>query len=172
MVVGIQLWHLNPFIRVIISSYYECPFRCSAPQVVPTHMLSVLDSNTLSLQIKNIKLHIVTDIKVNFNSMLDFRISQFGWGEGTSKYKEKRCTHFLASFSSAPQAFFRHQPLWRRRNASREACREIDDLRLRTLGSLGGCLVLQLSWTRSFCRGAGMCVLQRYALIIRIDKYY
>ena len=34
------------------------------------------------LQIKNIKLHIVTDIKVNFNSMLGFRISSFGWGEG------------------------------------------------------------------------------------------
>ena len=36
----------------------------------------------LVLQIKNIKLHIVTDIKVNFNSMLGFRISTFGWGEG------------------------------------------------------------------------------------------
>ena len=35
-----------------------------------------------TLQIKNIKLHIVTDIKVNFNSMLGFRISLFGWGEG------------------------------------------------------------------------------------------
>ena len=28
------------------------------------------------------KLHIVTDIKVNFNSMLGFRISIFGWGDG------------------------------------------------------------------------------------------
>ena len=36
----------------------------------------------LKVQIKNIKLHIVTDIKVNFNSMLGFRISIFGWGEG------------------------------------------------------------------------------------------
>ena len=35
-----------------------------------------------TVQIKNIKLHIVTDIKVNFNSMLGFRISLFGWGEG------------------------------------------------------------------------------------------
>ena len=37
---------------------------------------------SLMLQIKNIKLHIVTDIKVNFNSMLGFRISLFGWGAG------------------------------------------------------------------------------------------
>ena len=36
----------------------------------------------VALQIKNIKLHIVTDIKVNFNSMLGFRISIFGWGAG------------------------------------------------------------------------------------------
>ena len=34
------------------------------------------------LQIKNIKLHIVTDIKVTFNSMFGFRISIFGWGDG------------------------------------------------------------------------------------------
>ena len=38
--------------------------------------------NIFMLQIKNIKLHIVTDIKVSFNSMLGFRISLFGWGEG------------------------------------------------------------------------------------------
>ena len=34
------------------------------------------------LQIKNIKLHIVTDIKVTINSIFDFRISSFGWGAG------------------------------------------------------------------------------------------
>ena len=34
------------------------------------------------LQIKNIKLHIVTDIKVTINSIFEFRISLFGWGEG------------------------------------------------------------------------------------------
>ena len=45
----------------------------------------------LVLQIKNIKLHIVTDIKVNFNSMLGFRISTFGWGEGISlKWQNKK----------------------------------------------------------------------------------
>ena len=40
----------------------------------------------VGLQIKNIKLHIVTDIKVNFNSMLGFRISIFGWGDGYLTY--------------------------------------------------------------------------------------
>ena len=35
------------------------------------------------VQIKNIKLHIVTDIKVNFNSMFGFRISNLVGGKGT-----------------------------------------------------------------------------------------
>ena len=39
-------------------------------------------TNSSKVQIKNIKLHIVTDIKVNFNSMFGFRISIFGWGDG------------------------------------------------------------------------------------------
>ena len=34
-------------------------------------------------QIKNIKLHIVIDIKVNFNSMLGFRISNLVGGKGS-----------------------------------------------------------------------------------------
>ena len=46
------------------------------------------------VQIKNIKLHIVTDIKVTFNSMFGFRISKFGWGEGFFYYTMKR--HSLA----------------------------------------------------------------------------
>ena len=41
------------------------------------------------VQIKNIKLHIVTDIKVTFNSMFGFRISIFGWGEGPFHFTEK-----------------------------------------------------------------------------------
>ena len=45
-----------------------------------------------SLQIKNIKLHIVTDIKVGINFMLGFRISTFGWGKGLVTYKEKHNT--------------------------------------------------------------------------------
>ena len=36
----------------------------------------------ISAQIKNIKLHIVTDIEVGFNSLLGFRISLFGRGDG------------------------------------------------------------------------------------------
>ena len=49
------------------------------------------------LQIKNIKLHIVTDIKVNFNSMLGFRISLFGWGEGLLYTKENDSSDFGVS---------------------------------------------------------------------------
>ena len=47
----------------------------------------------LELQIKNIKLHIVTDIKVNFNSMLGFRISTFGWGDGVFYISKKSIFH-------------------------------------------------------------------------------
>ena len=42
-----------------------------------------------NVQIKNIKLIIVTDIKVTFNSMLGFRISIFGWGEGNFYISKK-----------------------------------------------------------------------------------
>ena len=52
------------------------------------------------LQIKNIKLHIVTDIKVTINSMLGFRISLFGWGAGhfnlLKKYRQTHATHLQA----------------------------------------------------------------------------
>ena len=41
------------------------------------------------LQIKNIKLHIVTDIKVTINSIFEFRISLFGWGEGDYNLQKK-----------------------------------------------------------------------------------
>ena len=41
------------------------------------------------LQIKNIKLHIVTDIKVTINSIFEFRISLFGWGEGHYNLQKK-----------------------------------------------------------------------------------
>ena len=41
------------------------------------------------VQIKNIKLHIVTDIKVGINSMLVFRISLFGWGAGLTYLLKK-----------------------------------------------------------------------------------
>ena len=52
-------------------------------------------ANFVELQIKNIKLHIVTDIKVTFNSMLGFRISIFGWGDGYF-YISKKILQLLA----------------------------------------------------------------------------
>ena len=52
--------------------------------LIPNHNVSFnfIKWSPSAWNLKNIKLHIVTDIKVNFNSMLDFRISQFGWGVG------------------------------------------------------------------------------------------
>ena len=53
-----------------------------------------------TLQIKNIKLHIVTDIKVTINSMLVFRISSFGWGAGhlnlLKKFRQRHTRHIQA----------------------------------------------------------------------------
>ena len=39
-------------------------------------------ASSAEVQIKNIKLHIVTDIKVGISSIFDFRISLVGWGAG------------------------------------------------------------------------------------------
>ena len=52
------------------------------------------------LQIKNIKLHIVTDIKVTFNSMFGFRISLFGWGEGKFYIPKKLAQLHATMFAS------------------------------------------------------------------------
>ena len=52
------------------------------PQVLPAALQASWPGLPRRVQIKNIKLHIVTDIKVNFNSMLGFRISTLGWGGG------------------------------------------------------------------------------------------
>ena len=70
MVVGKEVLNFH-----IVISFYM-PQYC----IADTQGLS--PSNLPKLQIKNIKLHIVTDIKVTFNSMLGFRISLFGWGDG------------------------------------------------------------------------------------------
>ena len=67
-----------------------CPCLCTScypsfvgtPQYFPGIDLVSWPTNSQMVQIKNIKLHIVTDIKVNFNSMFGFRISIFGWGVG------------------------------------------------------------------------------------------
>ena len=63
-----------------------------------------------TLQIKNIKLHIVTDIKVNFNSMLGFRISIFGWGVGNFTHQIKswgHCPTFLSCLWCQLMVFWR-----------------------------------------------------------------
>ena len=92
---------------LFVLNFFQVQYR--VPQALPNHIQGRSKRAVEELQIKNIKLHIVTDIKVNFNSMLDFRISQFGWGEGTSKHKEKRNYNLVASFHSVPQASFRRR---------------------------------------------------------------
>ena len=54
------------------------------------------------VQIKNIKLHIVTDIKVNFNSMLGFRISNLVGGKGTLTKQLKIFSHLPWTSASLP----------------------------------------------------------------------
>ena len=58
---------------------WPCP---GTPQVRPAALQASWPGLLRKVQIKNIKLHIVTDIKVNFNSMLGFSDFEFGWGEG------------------------------------------------------------------------------------------
>ena len=62
---------------------YVYGHTCSRmPQVQKNHIPGRPWKAIFKLQIKNIKLHIVTDIKVTINSIFEFRISSFGWGEG------------------------------------------------------------------------------------------
>ena len=67
--------------------------RWSTPQGPKYHIPGRPSTRLFELQIKNIKLHIVTDIKVNFNSMLGFRISTFGWGDGYFMHQRKYYDH-------------------------------------------------------------------------------
>ena len=95
MVVGninTKLDHVMLCMTFFLTSIFCQIFNCE-PQGLRNHMRGHSKRVIEELQIKNIKLHIVTDIKVNFNSMLDFRISQFGWGEGFIIYKENYCVH-------------------------------------------------------------------------------
>ena len=71
---------------------------CFTPQGCYARMQALSVSCIRRLQIKNIKLHIVTDIKVNFNSMLGFRISLFGWGDGYFYYL-KKWRHYVWAIS-------------------------------------------------------------------------
>ena len=59
---------------------WPCP---GTPRVLPAALQASWPGLLRKVQIKNIKLHIVTDIKVNFNSMLGFRISNLVGGKGT-----------------------------------------------------------------------------------------
>ena len=68
------------FVLSSTLNFFQVQYR--VPQALPNHIQGLSKRAVEELQIKNIKLHIVTDIKVNFNSMLGFRISIFGWGEG------------------------------------------------------------------------------------------
>ena len=73
---------------------WPCP---GTPQVRPLALQASWPGLLRRVQIKNIKLHIVTDIKVNFNSMLGFRISNLVGGKGTLTRQLKIFSHFSAS---------------------------------------------------------------------------
>ena len=73
---------------------WPCP---GTPQVRPAALQASWPGLLRKVQIKNIKLHIVTDIKVNFNSMLGFRISNLVGGKGTLTKQLKIFSHFSAS---------------------------------------------------------------------------
>ena len=68
------------FVLTSTLNFFQVQYR--VPQALPNHIQGRSKRAVEELQIKNIKLHIVTDIKVNFNSMFGFRISIFGWGVG------------------------------------------------------------------------------------------
>ena len=71
---------------------YKWRARWSTPQGQKYHNPGRPSKSSFKLQIKNIKLHIVTDIKVNFNSMLGFRISVI-WLGGRVINLQKKVHH-------------------------------------------------------------------------------
>ena len=74
---------------ILASGHLETSTCPGTPQVTLAALQASWPERPWRVQIKNIKLHIVTDIKVNFNSMLGFRISIFGWGVGYFYYTMK-----------------------------------------------------------------------------------
>ena len=74
---------------------WPCP---GTPRVLPAALQASWPGLIRKVQIKNIKLHIVTDIKVNFNSMLGFRISNLVGGKGTLTKQLKNFSHFFQFF--------------------------------------------------------------------------
>ena len=78
---------------------WPCP---GTPQVLPAALQASWPGLLRRVQIKNIKLHIVTDIKVNFNSMLGFRISNLVGGKGTLTKQLKLFPHPRWTSASLP----------------------------------------------------------------------
>ena len=74
---------------------WPCP---GTPRVLPAALQASWPGLIRKVQIKNIKLHIVTDIKVNFNSMLGFRISNLVGGKGTLTKQSKNFSQFFQFF--------------------------------------------------------------------------
>ena len=78
---------------------WPCP--CT-PRVLPAALQASWPGLLRRVQIKNIKLHIVTDIKVNFNSMLGFRISNLVGGKGTLTNQLKIFSHLPWTSAALP----------------------------------------------------------------------
>ena len=76
------------FSYIVMALYYI--YRLGTPRGMPIHAQKSWQWKTSSVQIKNIKLQIVTDIKVTFNSMLGFRISYLVGGLGHLLLNETR----------------------------------------------------------------------------------
>ena len=81
---------------------YKWRARWSTPQGQKYRNPGRPSKSSSKLQIKNIKLHIVTDIKVNFNSMLGFRISNLVGGKGTLTKQLKIFPHLAWTSASLP----------------------------------------------------------------------
>ena len=71
------------------NGHLETSTCLGTPQVTLAALQACWPGRPWRVQIKNIKLHIVTDIKVNFNSMFGFRISNLVGGMGTFAKQEK-----------------------------------------------------------------------------------
>ena len=70
------------------------------------YLVSILKGrkcSTLNLQIKNIKLHIVTDIKVTINSLSAFGFRYLGGGEGFCKQRKVIVVHWATPTRVLPR---------------------------------------------------------------------
>ena len=85
------------FFKPVSDFFYN---RLGTPQALLILQVAPLRSKTSKVQIKNIKLHIVTDIKVTFNSMLGFRISIWLGGRALLLNNETFVTSFVRSHNN------------------------------------------------------------------------